>query len=277
MKMLAGFVGLMTVLACTSVRAERVTEQKSWRQVYPVTSGQPRLTVHNIWGNVRVRAGAEGEIVVSASERRSAQTTEAFEKSKEQLRLEVDASPQGVSLIVIHPERRDRIDVCQGCSLEYQFDISVPPDALIDVRTVTDGRVDVSGIRGPVTAGNVNGAVAVSGLDECSNIESVNGTLEVVFARIPAGNCNLKTINGEITVGLPAGTGLEAIVDLGHGQIESDFDVDAMTLPVRVEKSRQQDHWRYRVQKSAGLRVGAGGPTFTFASLNGDVRILKNK
>jgi hypothetical protein len=277
MKMLAGVITIAMLSSCTSVRAERVEEQKNWRQTYPVSAAQPRLIVRNIWGNVRVRAGAAGEIVVAASERRSAESAEAFDKSKQQLRLEIDASADGVSLVIAHPERRDRIDVCQGCSLEYQFDISVPADALIDVRTVTDGRVDVIGIRGPVTAGNVNGAVAVTGLDECSNIESVNGTLEVLFARVPASDCNLKTINGEITVRLPVGTGLDAILDLGHGQIESDFDVDAMTLPVKVEKTQQQDHWSYRVQKSTGLRVGAGGPTFTFASLNGDVRILKNK
>jgi hypothetical protein len=277
MKALIGVVAIVSVLACTDVRAERIVEQKNWRQAYVVAAGQPKLVVQNIWGNVRVRAGAVGQIVVEASEKRSAETAEAFEKSKEQLRLQIETSADGVSLVVTHPERRDRVDVCQGCSLEYQFEITVPADAVIDVRTVTDGRVDVTGIRGPVAAGNVNGAVAVSGLTECSSIESVNGTLEVTFARTPAKDCKLKTINGEITVGLPAGAGMDAILDLGHGQIESDFDVDAMTLPVKVEKRQEQDHWSYRVQKSTGLRVGAGGPTFTFASLNGDVRILRNK
>ncbi|MFL6617127.1 MAG: hypothetical protein ACJ8MH_00910 [Povalibacter sp.] len=277
MKILAGTIGLSALLTCVAVCAEPVVEQKSWEQSYAVTQTTPKLVVRNIWGNVNVRRGTAGVIVVSAVERRSAQTPEYFEKSKQQLQLEVVATPEAVSLVVNHPERTDRTDVCQGCSLEYQFDIRVPADAVVDVRTVTDGRVEVSGIRGPVNAGNVNGAVAVSDIDECSSIESVNGTLEVTFARAPVSNCSLKTINGEITLGLPTGTGLEAIIDLGHGQIESEFDVDAMTLPVKVEKSQQQDHWLYRVQKSAGVRVGAGGPTFTFASLNGDVRILKNK
>jgi hypothetical protein len=105
----------------------------------------------------------------------------------------------------------------------------------------------------------------------------VNGTLEVTFVRAPSSNCNLKTINGAITVALPAGTGLDAILDLGHGDVETEFDVDAMSVPVKVEKTQEQGYWRYRVQKSSGVRVGTGGPTFKFASLNGDVRILKNK
>lgn len=277
MKVATAVVVFGTLLVCTTSHAEAVVERKNWQQSYPVTGATPKLVVQNIWGNVRVRQGRAGEIVVSAVETRSGQTTADFEKSRQQLWLETVASSEGVSLRVEHPDRIERRDVCEGCLLAYQFDIAVPPDALVDVHTVTDGRVDVSGVRGPVNAGNVNGAVVVSGVSECSNIESVNGTLEVTFSHAPSTNCNLKTINGAITVALPSGTGLDAILDLGHGQIESEFDVDAVAVPAKVEKSHEQDYWRYRVQQSAGLRVGAGGPTFTFASLNGDVRILKNK
>jgi len=276
--MTVGGIAVSVLLTCTAARAEAVVEHRTWQQSYPVTVATPKLVVRNIWGNVKVRQGAAGAIVVAAVETRSARTAADFDKSREQLRLETVASADGVSLVVDQPNRADRMDVCQGCSLEYQFDITVPADAIVDVRTVTDGRVDVTGVRGPVNAGNVNGAVTVSGVNDCSSIDSVNGTLEVMFARAPSANCVLTTINGAITVGLPAGAGLDAILDLGHGEIESEFDVDAMTLPVKVEKDRQQDYWHYRVRQSAGLRVGAGGgPTFTFASLNGDVRILRNK
>lgn len=277
MRMATGGVAVGLLLTAAAVHAAPMVERKTWEQSYQVTGATPELVVRNIWGNVRVRPGAAGVIVVSAVETRSARTTADFEKSREQLRLEISASTHGVSLLVDKPDRDGRREVCQGCSLEYQFDISVPPDALVDVRTVTDGRVEVTGLHGPVNAGNVNGAVAVSGITECSNIESVNGSLDVTFARAPSGNCNLRTINGAITVALPAGAGLDAVLDLGHGQIETEFDVDAMTVPLKVEKSREQDYWRYRLQQSAGMRVGAGGPAFTFASLNGDVRILKNK
>lgn len=270
-------MALGALLIGAAASAQPVVEQKSWQHSYPVTSATPKLVVRNIWGSVKVQSGAAGAIVVSAVEKRSARTAVDFEKSKEQLRLEVVASTDGVSLVVDTPDRRERTDVCQECSLEYQFEITVPTDALVDVRTVTDGRVEVTGLRGPVNAGNVNGSVAVRGIGECSSIDSVNGTLEVTFARAPSENCDLKTINGAITVGLPAGAGLDALLDLGHGHIETEFDVDGMPVAPRVERNREQDRWRYRVRQSTGVRLGAGGPIFTFASLNGDVRILKNK
>jgi hypothetical protein len=268
----------LALLAGSVSSAEPLSEHKTWQQTYAVSAAAPRLHVRNIWGNVIVRPGTGREIVVSADERRSAATREAFERSKEQLRLDIVASAEGVSLTVYDPDRKTgRTDVCQGCQLEYQFEIAVPQGTIVDVGTITDGRVEVSGIRGPVNANNVNGPVAVSGVYECSHIETVNGALDVTFARAPGSNCDIKTINGEITVGLPATAGLNAILNVGHGDIESDFDVEPMPFPAKVDKQQRDDRFMYRIQQPAALRVGNGGPTFTMASLNGDVRILKNK
>lgn len=269
---------MLALLASNVSGAEPVSEHKTWQQRYPVTAAAPRLHVRNIWGNVIVRPGNGREIVIAADERRSASTRESFERSKEQLRLDIVATGDGVSLLVYDPDRKTgRTDVCQGCQLEYQFEITVPQGTLVDVGTITDGRVEVVGLRGPVNANNVNGPVAVSGVYECSTIETVNGALDVTFARAPGKNCDIKTINGEITIGLPATAGLNAILNIGHGEIESDFDVEPMPLPAKVDKRQRDDTFTYRIQQPAALRVGSGGPTFTMASLNGDVRILKNK
>ena len=105
----------------------------------------------------------------------------------------------------------------------------------------------------------------------------MNGALDVTFARAPAENCSIKTINGEITIGLPASAGLDAILSVTHGKIESDFDVEPIALPTTLETQESDARYSYRVEQRAGVRLGGGGPTFTFASLNGDVRILKNK
>jgi hypothetical protein len=271
-------IGLVALLACGVSAADPISEQKTSQHIYPVSANAPRLYVRNIWGNVTVRAGVAREISVTISERRSAPTQQLIEQSKTQIRLETEASNAGVSMIVDDPDRTDgRSDLCRGCHVDYQFDISVPADAQIDVGTVTDGRVDVTGIRGPVNARNVNGPVAVKGLNDCSKIESVNGALDVMFARAPGENCSIKTINGRITIGLPANAGLDAILSVTQGDIESDFDVEPMTLPAKLEKQEQDDRFGYHIEQPAGVRIGAGGPTFTFASLNGDVRIRKNQ
>jgi hypothetical protein len=278
MKTQLAIIGLLVLLSGGTSAAEDISEQKTWQQTYATGSASPRLYVRNVWGNVTVRAGTAGEIAVTVNERRAAPTQELLEKSKTLIRLDVETTSDGVSMVVGNPDRDERrTDTCRGCRIEYQFEIAVPTGTHVDVGTVTDGRVEVSGVRGPVSASNVNGPVRARDLSDCANIESVNGALDVVFARAPSENCNLKTINGRITVGLPANAGLDAMLSMVHGEIESDFDVEPMTLPAKVDKQQRDDRMGYRLEQPAGIRVGAGGPTFTFASLNGDVRIVKNK
>lgn len=269
-------IGLLAMLAF-GANAEDIREETTWQQTYPVSAAAPHLFVRNIWGDVSVRTGAPGEISITVNERHSAPTRELLARSKDRLRLNVDPDSAGLSMIVGDPDRTEgRMNQCRGCRAEYQLDITVPPTAVIDVGTVTDGRIEVTGVRGPVNASNVNGPVAVRGLNDCANIESVNGALDVVFANTPGENCSIKTINGRITVGLPANAGLDAILSVTHGDVVSDFDVEPLSLPTQLQKEQDEARFGYRLEQPTGVRVGAGGPTFTFASLNGDVRIRKN-
>jgi hypothetical protein len=97
------------------------------------------------------------------------------------------------------------------------------------------------------------------------------------FVQSPSADCRIKTINGEITVALPDGAGLTAALDITNGRVTSDFDLEPLALPAKIEKREHNGRYGYRIKQVAGVRVGAGGPTFNIASLNGDVRIRKNQ
>jgi hypothetical protein len=268
---------VLIALACESVVAAPVTEAKVWQETYQVSGAAPRLMISNIWGNVRVRAGAAGAIAVTVDERRSAPTQELFDRSKQAIRLDVQADAASVSLKVSNEERNGSFDNCRGCRVEYQFDVAVPPGTQVDVGTVTDGGVDVAGVTGLVTASNVNGPVAVSGMHDCAQIESVNGNVELVFVRPPSRDCSIETVNGDIALNMPPGASLDAALDLFQGKVTSEFDLEALALPAKVERSRRDATHVYRIEQAAGVRLGAGGPTFAISSLNGDVRFRKSK
>ena len=276
MKTQAG-LGLLALLACTAASAA-VTDQKTWSDAYPVSAAVPKLLIDNIWGNVRVRSGAAREIVVTVSEKRSAPTQELFELSKEMIYLDVQADDAGVSMVVGKREhlsgRRDR---CRGCRVDYQFDVTVPPGTQVDVSTVTDGGIDVAGTGGPVNASNVNGPVAAKDLQDCAQIESVNGAVDVSFVHAPSHDCSIKTINGDITLTVPGSAGLDAALSMMQGEVMSEFDLESLALPAKVEQTQQDGRFVYRVEQAAGIRLGKGGPTFTIESLNGDLRIRKSK
>ena len=85
-----------------------------------------------------------------------------FDLSLDRINLDVETTSNSVSILVGDRDNRwDRMDHCRGCRVDYQFDVVVPPNAVIDVGTVMDGLVDVSGVTGVVSASNVNGSVSV--------------------------------------------------------------------------------------------------------------------
>jgi len=254
-----------------------VSDQKAWSDTYPVTAPVPKLFIDNIWGNVRVRSGSARQIVVTISEKRSAPTQELFDLSKETIYLDVQADSAGVSLVVAKPEGMGRRDRCRNCRVEYQFEVTVPVGTDVDVSTVTDGGIDVAGTGGPVNASNVNGPVAARDLQDCAQIESVNGAVDVSFARSPSRDCSIKTINGDITLTVPGSAGLDAALSMMQGKVVSEFDLEPLALPAKVEQRNEDGRFIYHVAQAAGIRLGKGGPTFSIESINGDLRIRKSQ
>jgi len=267
-----GFFALMS-----SANAAPVSETRTWTESFPVTSEAPQLTIKNIWGNVNVRPGSPGTISVVIDEKRSAPSQALFERSLETFRLDIETDVDGVAIYVgDHDGTWERRDPCRGCRVDYQFEVTVPPGTQLDVSTVNDGRIDVSGISGMVSASNVNGPISVSEIGNCNDLDSVNGAVDVSFSTAPGQDCSIGTINGDIAISMPDGSGLDVALDLFNGRMTTEFEVDSYALPAQVEQSNDNGRLRYKIQQSAGLRIENGGPTFSISSLNGDIRFQKN-
>lgn len=267
--------GLLLLMVSTGFAGGRVEESKTWTETFPVGS-KPTLEIDNIWGDVKVRPGQPGEIVVTISEKRSAPDQKRFERSLETLQLNTDADDTGVVLYVGNHDRDwHGRDNCRGCRVDYQFDVVVPVDTQLNVSTVNDGRIDIAGVSGSVSAGNVNGPIAVSKMRNCSELNSVNGEVSLDFAAPPGENCNIETINGDITLTMPDDSDFDVSMDLFNGRMLTQLPVDGLSIPAKVEHIESNGHHQYRIEQQAGVRIGAGGPTFTISSMNGDIRIQK--
>ena len=266
------------LIVTPALGAEPVSRERSWTESFAVSATSPDIRVNNVWGNVTVVAGPPGQVVLSAHELRSAPTQALFELSLELIPLDIQADDHGVSLTVGDntPQNWRRFDRCRNCRVDYHFELTVPAASSVDVATVTDGRVKVSGVIGQVTASNVNGPVEVNGAKECGVLESVNGRMSVTFATAPTHDCALETINGDIEVELPDSAGLDVALNLFNGRVHSEVDVEPLALPAQIEQSEENGRYRYRIAQPAGLRLRGGGPLFSFSSMNGDIRIRTN-
>ena len=62
-----------------------------------------------------------------------------------------------------------------------------------------------------------------------------------------------------------------------QGKVVSEFDLEPLALPARVEQRNEEGRFVYHIAQAAGIRLGKGGPTFSIESLNGDLRIRKSQ
>jgi len=273
----AAAAGLVAASAGAHGARQTVTEDEQWERSYAFAAATaPRLRVRNVWGNVHVTSHGGDTIVVRAHEQRRAASERDLATLPEQLWLEVLELDDALELTVEGTHRKDDWwQRCKGCELHVDLEIQVPEDASVDVATVMDGTVRVSGVTGRVEAHNVNGDLDVTGVHRCGGFKTVNGELDVAFAAPPADDCEFATVNGDMTVFLPSDSQLDARFDLFNGDIRSDFEVDALPVAPKVEKASSGDGTRFKVSKDLGLRIGAGGPAFHFESINGDVHIRR--
>jgi hypothetical protein len=262
--------------ATTAFAAQPVEERHDWQRDFEVSGTEPRLEISNIWGTVRVSPGPDGVISVTARERRTAPDSSRFERSREVLPVLVDSDSSGVYIHVGGTNRHwYRNAPCRGCRLDVEFEVRVPENALLDVRTVNDGKIEISGVHGTVRAANVNGPVMITDALACEHVETVNGRVRLSFSKAPAIDCTVDTINGDIWLQLPEGAGLDAALVLSHGHVLSELPVSSLAVPARVDYQNAEGQHRYQISQPAGLRIAGGGPEFTFSSLNGDVHIQK--
>jgi hypothetical protein len=267
----------LLVLQNDTAAAERVEEQREWTERFAVSTSAPTLEIQNIWGDVRVMPGSEGEITLAIREHRSAPSQALFERSLDVYGLDIQAGDEAVDVRVgEHGQSWHGRDPCRRCRVDFEFEVRVPPAARVYASTVNDGVVEIAGIRGQISASNVNGPVTIHQASACDVVESVNGEVSLSFATTPASDCRLETINGDIRLQVPGGSGLDLAVDLGNGRMTSELPVDPLAIPARVEHHESGRGHQYRIEQAAGVRLAGGGAVFSVSSMNGDLRITES-
>lgn len=152
----------------------------------------------------------------------------------------------------------------------------VPRRANVSLSTVNDGEIIVSNIVGNLELSNTNGPITARGISGSVIAESVNAPIDVSFAEIDDVNASsFETINGDITVGIPANAGAQLNLDSGQGQITSDFEVEVVPTEGTVTQDENGNGTAIRIENVIVARINGGGPVLRLKSLNGDMQIRK--
>jgi DUF4097 and DUF4098 domain-containing protein YvlB len=156
-----------------------------------------------------------------------------------------------------------------------KIDILVPRASTLRLKTMT-GEITVDGVHGEVEATSMNGTVTISNVEGSVVAHSLNGAVKVGLTRVEGKPMSFSTMNGDIDVSLPPDTKARFKLRADHGDVYSDFDLklEPGTAP---QTTREEGRYKVRFDRTAYASVNGGGPEISFRTVNGQIRIRRNK
>jgi hypothetical protein len=224
-----------------------------------------QIEVIGVNGSIHASASPGANVVVTAVK------TAGNRGNPSEVRVEMVANANGVTVCVIYPSPDGRAaNECRpggrgqnnsrDNDTRVDFTVQVPAGVGLQARTV-NGSIDAQGLQGDTEATTVNGSVNLSTAGTV-RATTVNGSINASMGRAvwPSG-ARFTTVNGEVTLRLPAAVNAEVRVSTVSGGIRSDFPLQVSTDPG---------------PKHAEGVLGGGGQRLDVTTVNGAVNLLRN-
>jgi DUF4097 and DUF4098 domain-containing protein YvlB len=255
-------------------------------------AGPHRLDIDNVTGSIQVAAydGATVELTVTRS--LAASTQERLDAARKEVTLDVKEEPSLISLYVDGPfrdcdcgggRRRRNSNNNNGSrwrdreyEVRYDFVLRVPRQVGLTLSNVNRGDIKIEGTAGDFEVTNVNGGIEMLDITGSGRVGTINKDVRVVFRTNPTGPSSFKTLNGDVVVTFQPTLAADLRLKTFNGGMYTDFDTTALPALTPVSE-RKAGKFVYKADRSAGVRVGSGGPELRFETLNGDIRILQRR
>src|SRR5216684_3795850 len=160
-------------------------------------------------------------------------------------------------------------------TVKIDFQLQVPRDIDIKIKTVNEGRVSVRDINGSFLVRNVNGDIQIHNIAGSGTARTVNGPVKVSFRQNPKEASDFQTVNGNIELQFARDLSADFRFKTFNGGIYSDFPVTALPVAA-MQQERRGSKVVFRADRYTGARIASGGPQIKVENLNGDIRILEN-
>jgi len=257
-------------------------EQEKIEKSFAMPAGAGRRTVEidNVWGSIEVVGTASDQVKLTVNKSIRAESKGKIEQARKDVTLDITQQADALKLYVNGPFRCDCHDCGrsrddEGYVVKMDFQVQVPRDVDIKVKTVNEGHVSVRDINGSFLVRNVNGDIQIRNIAGSGSARTVNGPVKVSFRQNPREASDFNTVNGNIELAFARDLSADFKFKTFNGGIYSDFPVTA--LPVQgMQEERHGTKVIFRADRYTGARINAGGPQIKVENLNGDIRILEN-
>jgi hypothetical protein len=244
---------------------------------------QPKeLGVDNVYGSIKVVGYSGQEVQLTAHKTIRGRDKEKIQKAKEEVSLEITEEGNTIDLYVDGPfrgcqkSRKWRRWRNPGYEVQFDFELKVPIETSLYLKTVNEGDIRVENVKGEFEVKNVNGGITMNEIAGAVEARTVNGEVKVVFIRKPESACSFRTINGDLEISFPKNLSADFRLKTFNGDIYSDFPVTYLPAKAPVQ-DREKGKFVYKSDRFFGVRVGKGGPEIKLDTLNGNILITQEK
>ena len=217
--------------------------------------------------------GINGDIdatYTSGSEVRVRAEKKGRDDDPSEVRIEVVEHGDGVTICAVYPDDGSRKNECKpgdaghlssrDNDVSVHFVVEVPAGVEFRANTVNGG-VDAAGLQSDIRASTVNGGINVS-TSGLAKANTVNGSIKASMGRADwTGDLDFNTVNGSITVEMPANAGARVKASTVNGGLETDF-------PLTIQG-------KFSNRKMEGT-IGGGGRDLSLETVNGSIRLKKS-
>ena len=233
----------------------------TWRK--RMSAGQT-LEIKGVNGSIRAVAadGDEAEVIATKKGRRS---------DPDEVEIKVVEHGDGVTICAVYPtpSQSRRENVCapgdeghmntQNNDVDVTFTVKVPRGVHYAAHTV-NGEIRAGALRSDVAAQTVNGDIRISTSGKAV-ATTVNGSIDASMGNVDwSEDVSFTTVNGGISLDLPAEVNANLSASTVNGDIQSDF-------PVTVRG-------RFGPKRITGT-LGRGGHELELETVNGSITLRK--
>jgi len=251
----------LLVAAALPLAARGAAAQGEFHWKGQIAAGKT-IEIKGVNGDISAVAGS-GEVEVTA-------VKHARKSDPDEVKIAVVPHDGGVTICAMYPSNGRRDNSCEpderghmnthDNDVVVDFTVRVPAGVRFVGRTVNGG-IDAANLGGDVEASTVNGSIHVS-TSGYAEATTVNGSIVASLGRAAwADALEFRTVNGGITLDLPASLSAEVRAKTVNGDIVTDF-------PLMVTGRLGP--------RSLHGTIGSGGRQLELSTVNGSIRLRKS-
>ncbi|MFN8256560.1 MAG: hypothetical protein U0W24_12765 [Bacteroidales bacterium] len=273
---------LISLLIFTSLQFSLHAQEYKQDIVVPLSkpgvSGS--LKVNMMSGSIKVEGYSGKEVIVKATSgiaEKDNNDREDPDNNEEDVKGLKKISSNSFDLDI--EEKNNEVEISSH-DFRYTTDleIKVPANFSLTLKTVNNGNIQVTNVKGDHEISNINGDIVMSGISGSVVASSINGKIEISFDEItPNKAMSFANMNQKIDLTLPGNTKATLKMNSKMGEIYTDFDVEMVKTDPEVKQSPENNTYRVSISKFITAKLNGGGPEFNFKNFNGNIIVRKKK